>query len=1098
MPVVLQRGPSAPSPSLEDRFQGPNFEDFVVIVPTKRRIRHLVREVMRLTGKPVTPAFPFHTLESFARYLFLSSGASRRIVSGPLQTLLFDGAVRELQGRLEYFGARGSLSKLFRGTFDQIVDVILNLKESGILPALLAEEAERAPLDEKQKLRDIAAIYAAYENALENLRATDPAGVMGYFEQRCPAEEFENLFRRLFPRTVLLTLAGFDEFTLPELGLLERLIALSGMTVTLLFDYEPGNPALFGHLESNYRRFRQMGFQPVPDSAPESRLFPVNTISRSPSSRAAADHIARHLFLALPEGGKPDLGGSITVIAASSRKEEVALICKLIKRLASSKANLDLSTVCVAMLRPQRYTDLFREECRRYGIPANITDRYRLSRSTVVTHLLGLLRLALSDFLREDVLRAASSPYFSFGSVPAEGFAANLARVSGELRISRGLKSWLFKIDRELSLCEERARRTAEAGERATLEQRRISLASARTALQSMATVLAPLKRACPPRQFATAFEGVLASLALRRNLVGTGREETIERDVRAFVKFGEVIEEMVELMEFQHGRDQSHELSSYVHALTTSVARERFNVHEQFGRGVLITSIDETRGLPMGTMIVAGLVDGEFPDVYQPEVFLSAERRKEREQRSVWQNRYLFYQAITNWSDHLYLTHPLQEGELDLVRSSYLDALEKIVRVERWRAGENVPFQEDLASQDEALRWLASPARAECPPLLEGLQAELEEVRQSGEVEQSRTIDQGHPEFRGSVGGVPSSEARERLGSMRNRVYSVTQLETYGKCPFRFFAERMLQLQVQGDLEEALTPLERGSLLHEALFDFFTRRREAREPLLAGCSDRDFERAVTELIGILEAKLSAFDLSDAFWELDRELLLGGSSRRQGLVREFLNAERTRDVETVPAYFEVSFGGRTGELQKSDPELSQNAPLQLGGLRLRGKVDRVELGPSYFTILDYKTGREIPTLEEMRRGLSLQLPLYLRAIGSLLKGATGRGLEPAAGLYYRLRTPVKIVPGVGVARYRKRAFSATPQSRQLVREGEDLQGIIEGAVAAAELYVRKISEGEFPLAAPENVEKVCVFCNFRNACRIQSARHVNSRAEEGT
>jgi len=1101
MPVILQYGIPTSQRTLEERLQGPVFEDLLVIVPTKRRIRHLVREVMRLTAKPVTPAFPFHTLESFARLLYTAVDDPRRAVGGPVQSLLFEGAIRNLKDRLGYFALTGENARLFTGTFEKIIDVVVNLRESGITPTMLEEEAERAPLDEQQKLHDIAAIFTEYEEALEGIHGTDLPGILGFLARSCPPKEFQRIFRRLFPNTDLLSLAGFDQFTEPEIGVLQQLIAIPGLAVTLLFDYEPGNPALFGHLESNYRRFRDLGFGLVHDVSPRLRLFPVNTISRSPLSRGAADDIARTLFLAGKPANKIDLRPSVTMVTAVSRRQEVALICKLIKDIARTRPDLDLSSICVSTLRPQLYTDLFREESRRYGIPMNITDRYQLSRSPVITHLLGLVRLPLSRFTREDVLRVAASPYFSFGKGGKALDPANLAQVSGELRITGTLSQWENKIVRAIRREKARAGTKADDADQNRREKRIASLSAAHRDISVIASAVSSLEEDCAPKEFAAKLEDSLEQLGIRSNLVAASpydEDDLTERNVRAYNGFQKALTEMVELLEFQHGRKAQHTLRSYTQYLTTAVLRERYNVHEQFGRGVLVTSIDETRGLSMNVMIVAGLVDGEFPDVYQPEVFLSAERRKERETHAAWQNRYLFYQAITNWSEHLYLTFPRKEGELDLVRSSFLDALLNVADVEEWKAGESVPFEDALFSEDELLRW--SIVHNEVFPLVANreLQRRLDEVRNAVAIDRSRTTDHELKEYDGILQKTLSAGAQSRLREFPDRSFSITQLETYGQCPFRFFAERLLELHVASELEEELTPLERGSILHEALFEFYVGRRAAKKPSLAGCSDEVFEEALAELIGIVESKVSTLDIPDAFWDLDRELLIGGSSRRRGLVREFLEAERRREVDSQPMYFEVAFGGSAGDREKTDPQLSQWEPVVLDALRLRGKVDRVEIGEGYFCIVDYKTSQRLPALEDIRRGLSLQLPLYLRAVSSLLTTSLGKKLAPAAGLYYRLRTPVRVVPGLGLSLYNKRAFTAGTHSRHILKSEEEFRQVLDGAVAAAGSYVQGMTEGRFPLTAPENAETVCVFCDYKTACRIQSARHVPPKMSEGT
>lgn len=1092
MPVILQHGTPVSPRSIEERLAGPVFDDFVVIVPTRRRIRHLVREVLRLTGNPVTPAFPFYTLELFATRLYRATSAPRRVLRGPLQTLLFESAVKQRRDELSYFAPRGSRSKLPSGTFEKIVEVILHLKESGVTSARLMEEALEAPLDERRKLQDIAVIAGEYNTGLERGGATDIPGLVGYFGASCPMEDFIPLFRRLFPSVDLLSLAGFDEFTGPELEILQRLTSVPGLAVTLLFDYEAGNPALFGHLESNYRRFREMGFVPVRDSAPRRRLFPVNTISRTPSSQHAADHVARFLFLANRPPSKADVRESVTLIGAPSRREEVRTICRLLKHLFRTQPGLEPGTVCVAMLRPQSYTDLFREECSRYGIPANITDRYQLSRAPLVVHLLNLLKLPLVRYRREDVLAIAASPFFSFGEDRHALHAALLAEVSGALRIVGGASQWRRKIEEG----EEKQAKEGQSGGREGWRSIEL-LQAARKEFDLLCGTLSEVEVPAPPRLFAARLSRLLDSLSVRENMLnvwGSDPDRLTERTVRAYSKFLEALDETVELLELQDGPETAHPLRTYVDQLTTAVLRERYNVREEFGAGVLITSIDETRGLSMGTMIVAGLVDGEFPAPYQPEVFMSAGRRKDRERHWQWQNRYLFYQAITNWADHLYLTYPRREGECELVRSSFVDSLLQIADVEQWEEPDRLPFGNALYSEDEVLAWgVAREKGAEgIPPDLVPV---LEEVRHSVSVELRRMSQDSLPGYSGVLSGNISGRAQDRLDRLAGSPVSVTQLETYARCPYQYFAERLLEVRPQPDLEEELTALEKGSILHEALFEFFEGRRDGGKPPLAACAQEILAEAVQELSGILERKLNDLDIPDAFWQLDAELLLGDSARRQSFVREFLRAEQKRTVASIPAWFEVSFGGKTG--RNSDRQLSRDDPVAVGSLRLRGKVDRVEVGDDFFAIVDYKTGEVRTSLEDIRRGVSLQLPLYLLAVRSILAGAMDRDLYPAAGIYYQLKTPVRIVPGLGLAEYAPRALGVAVRSHQVVGSPEEFEGLLLGAVASAEEYLRGIRAGRFPLTSPENIAEVCSFCNYRTACRIQTARHVPPTQPEG-
>ena len=679
------------------------------------------------------------------------------------------------------------------------------------------------------------------------------------------------IFRSLFPRAELFSLAGFDEFSEPEIDLLQLLTAVPGLTVRLLFDFESGNPALFGHLEANYRRFRDLGFVPVRDNAPARRIFPINTISRSPETGKGLDHIARTLFLSTHPAVRMDLRSSVTVAGAAGRREEVSGICRLMKHLLVSEPGLDPASICVAMLRPQLYTDLFREECRRFGIPANITDRFDLSRSPVVTNILGLLRVPVGGFLRTDVLRVVGAPHFTFRNSPPLD-APNLAAISGALRITGGIAAWKGRLE------ERRVQIEGSKGEEKELR----SILAARRDIEAVAEAVREVATPAPPALFVARVERLLARLEFRRNLVAVPDPAIAERDARAFAGFLDALQEMAALLEFQNGPREEHPLRFYLEQLTTAVIRERYNVREEFGAGVLITSIDETRGLPMRVMILAGCVDGEFPEPYQTEVFLSAERRRERERRAVWQNRYLFYQAVTNWTDHCYLTFPRSAGGKDLVPSSFIDSLRSVILTEEWDSISAAPWAEGIFSGEELYAWAVAHPETPIPRTDDTYAPRLGTVQHAVAVERSRATGGSHPGHRGIIAAGLSPAATRRLQLHREEPFSITALESYGKCPFQYFAGRLLGLSPPADLEEELTSLERGSLLHEALFEFFTGRRDAEKPPLAGCSDEEFRSACADLIGLVEKKLSGFDIPDPFWQIDRELLLKGGGSAHG------------------------------------------------------------------------------------------------------------------------------------------------------------------------------------------------------------------------
>lgn len=1090
VPVFLHKG-SQNSRSIPERIQQTDFTGWLVIVPTKRRIRHLTREIIQTTPAKIAPPLPVHTIETLAAGLFRVT-SQRRLLQGATQTLLLHKALLASKNRLRYFSLRKRAPHLHRGTFEKIVNVINRMKETGIYPSQLRDEIDLADRDEFRKLEDITTIYEQYESELDAVQAVDPAGVIKSLSLDCTSERFEAAFRTQFPQVESVTVSGFDEFTGPELGLVAKLSSLPGLSVALEFDYMHGNPALFGQLEENYRRFVQLGFVPAAHSYGWISRRTTADPQRSAEARERVTQTARRLFMRGRSGDPGDLSQYITVIKARNRIEEVEAVCTLLKRLIIEQPQRELSRMCVSMRHPSLYTPLLRAAFAKFGIPANITDRYELAGSPLVVGILDLLRLVARGFRREDIMRVTRSPYARAAGILPTG-CDDLFSVALRIRVPAGWDTWMAALDKEIE------HNRGQTGPQEVGDFARLT--SARSTLDTIRRLLQPLQESCPPVEFQSRFLHLLDELQIHRVLAAPapfGSPEQHEEEVKAFSRLLETVDDTLKLIAYEDGEGTPHHLDHYLEYFRVAIADQRYNIREQFGRGVLVTSIEETRGLPMDVMVVIGLVDGEFPSVYQPEIFLSRARQAKRSLRHTWEHRYLFYQAFSNFSGHLYLTHPELDGELELVRSTFLDALEAVATVEHMDAvscisGDTLYSREDVLVSLGQLVHRETPSDIILPP---DVSRQLGYVHHSILVEQSRMHSHTMGEYEGAIGDAVSSHARDRLRRLGDQVFSVSQLESYGKCPFQFFSGRLLKLRSVEERDDQLSPLERGDVLHDILFHFFLSRRSLGLPPIQGCSDLEYDEAVRELLGLARGRFSTLDIPDPFWDIEKELWLGHDDAHTGMLREFLTYERQRSTPLEPSFFEVSFGHTPGSTSHADPLMTSSTPIPAGRIRLRGRVDRVDTGRGLFAIIDYKTGGTIPGLEAMRSGISLQLPLYLHAMEHLLRTTTNTAFVPGAGLYYQLRNGIHLKPGIASNAHRGVAFERTSRSRQVLKDDGELRAFIGDAIARAESYVGLMTAGIFPLTTSDKTDKVCGFCAFKTICRIQSAHHVQPQEED--
>jgi ATP-dependent helicase/DNAse subunit B len=258
--------------------------------------------------------------------------------------------------------------------------------------------------------------------------------------------------------------------------------------------------------------------------------------------------------------------------------------------------------------------------------------------------------------------------------------------------------------------------------------------------------------------------------------------------------------------------------------------------------------------------------------------------------------------------------------------------------------------------------------------------------------------------------------------------------------------------------------------------------------------SDEDYLRATSE---ILRAKKASGSLSKnhPFIRLDEEAVYFPPEPGVGVLKKFIDAERKFEKYiTKPKFFEASFGLPIAK-DKRDITLSLEDHIEIGGIKFRGKIDRIDMDDSgsVYTITDYKT-RTAPSKKDIDSGTSLQLPLYLRIAEDLLRAHIGKTeMSGIAGLYHTLLgKESKQQLAFGLHEFAGRAFEGHKSGgkgrlQSEVEMPEELQKMIEATIEFAKSYVDGITLGKFPLVSETNRESACRYCDYKNVCRVGEA-----------
>lgn len=1214
-------------------------QSVVCIVPTGRRVRLLrrsvTRAVFRQTGKPVSDVQIF-TLEGFVRHLanLLLGNSQPHLISEALTAAIMEEASERCRRDMTFFTSGGSrFQAISPAVLERLQSIILGLKEDGILPQSLRADLAasgfglESAVTDPRRLADIATLYESYERTLGEA-LTDYPKLLTLITDCLTKEQgstslrtessIEEAWRGILPSATTLVLDGFTEFKKPE----ERFLAAlyyAPFHSRIILDYSDANGPLFGGLQDTVASLQGFTGKPVgekdgakPDEislVPRFTAFTTDTEAndrfkdRREEHLPKASYLRRWLFNTEEDIRHEGFNDSVRIVAFDNRADEVRSIAKLLRYFAL-REQIPLAEMCVVMRQPEQYSSLFREMFALYDIPANITDRFPLEKSPVVTAVFAVLDMLLYGYKREDVNRALQSPYLRFER-KERGYkkyaplnAANLFTVAGRLRISGGRRfgrdgktQWLRRMDSRLAYLSKREimlNRDPNTDRDELAETRRFieEIELAKRDFTALLALFPGEQTQLTPSEFEEFIKNaILAKLRVHdqivafhehaRNLALEGEsdsnakrmteflslEEEVEKDARALASFLAILEELTAILQERdsraHRKDSSlpaerpRTLEEYIERLRTAVRSGRYQVREKLGYGVTVTAAEQIRGVPFRLTVICGAVDGEFPGRYVPETFLGKELI-DSEERFLRKERVQFYQALTNnaplleaGKKRVFITYPSRaDNGDDLTRSSFVDALLKITSLQE--AGCVVSHELRLAvsqgaSQDAALEpWLHST--------LFGLASEEETVRAAA-LRYVKAAPEERSEIMNSVAGelqrndakaalmrvqeyladVLKSEGKsakevlvegERLAKS---AYSVSALEQYAKCPYQFFAAKNLRLREIHEYDTSLSPLESGSLLHRILYKFYQELQEEQrdtafvvKPIKAGLPDlvtvqlesAERERYRRLLHGIAEEELKVIRFDHPFFDLDREAILGQASNvetpdnqeytRRGKLDIWLDSELARAEGTensaawgfAPALFEFAFGELKSVL--GNVELAEN-------LRLHGKIDRVELLPSnepdkphQIIVGDYKSGSSVSTNVDIKKGLSLQMPLYSVAAEQILREGYGIDAEAAGAVYYILSPKTSsrnedAETHSFVMLPEQSPLAPKKQSRNggTVADEETMRAMMEYAVEKASEYATHIGNGHFPVEPQKRGGFIpCDNCDFKPVCRI--------------
>ena len=268
----------------------------------------------------------------------------------------------------------------------------------------------------------------------------------------------------------------------------------------------------------------------------------------------------------------------------------------------------------------------------------------------------------------------------------------------------------------------------------------------------------------------------------------------------------------------------------------------------------------------------------------------------------------------------------------------------------------------------------------------------------------------------------------------------SLTALERYQECPFKFFAADVLRLEEAPEDESMLSPRARGRFIHEVFERFFAAWHAKGHGAITYARLSDARALMRE---VADTQLARLPDADAALERTR---LFGSAISRGMADVVLEHEVEHPAPVVKRLLEHRFEGEFA-LGSADGRRA----------RLRGVADRIDLlDGRRLRVFDYKSG----SAPNPRR--ALQVPIYALSAQEELAASDGNAwsIDEAAYLVFTgKKSYVPIVSPGGSAR-----------DNPLEAARERLFAITDGVAA-----------GAFPPRPHEPI--ICTWCPYPSVCR---------------
>lgn len=596
---------------------------------------------------------------------------------------------------------------------------------------------------------------------------------------------------------------------------------------------------------------------------------------------------------------------------ARDREEEVALFARRVHEQSQEVAERPLDAHALVVCQSLPYVYVAREVLRSAGVPCQMADALPLAGEPYAAALDLVLTTVTTNFSRATAVALLRSPQFAFrdgdGALVCGVGVDALDRALSEAGYLGDVAALTRIVDAWRATAPRRGRLVAALG--------------AATVLQGLVQSLTPLTESAAP---ADQLSRLLTFLA-DHEAPATG-EFSVSRHLRAR---SAIVATLTALRDAYARFDTTpmpfEELAGLI--------RRRIEVQTFSPRtgdgGVQVVDVDAARFGVFAHVHLAGLVDGEWPEAPRHDTFYSPAILRDlgwpQQTARAETARAAFEDLLRLPTTRLVVSTFSLEQDALVSPSPFVDAVHQF------------PFDE-VDEPIATLRVFEHERLAVAPVAVDT----LPEGQREWARHRAAATAGDDPRFHGAT-------APHRPAS-----FSLSALERYQECGFRYFAADVLGLEEPPEDEPSLSPRARGRFIHE-VFQRFFEAWDARG--LATITPERVEAAKALFEDVAAPLLARLPESEAALERTR---LFGSAISVGMVDVVLGIEASRPVDVRERWLEYRLEGHFA----LSPDGGRRVPL-------RGVADRIDLLEGRrLRVIDYKTGAA------PHPARALQVPIY--------------------------------------------------------------------------------------------------------------------------